>query len=261
MRRLMLCLAVLLLSPGLACADGLGGLLNGNPLQTLEQQGQAALQGQAPSAGQNSSGLQGISQADQVGGLRQALVQGAESAVNSLGRTNGYLDNPQVRIPLPGRLQQVDGLMHQVGLGRYSDDLVASMNHAAEQAVPQARTILVNAVKNMSVSDVRQILTGGDDAATQYFRRTTSPAIAARFQPIIHQTMNKVGVASIYDRYAGQAAQFGLVNQQDSSLEGYITQKALDGLFLMMANEERQIRQHPMEAVGGLARRVFSALQ
>ena len=258
--RISTCLGVIMsLAAATASADGLGGLLGNNPLQTLEQQGQAALQGQGGSSGGGS--LQGISQADQVGGMRQALEQGAQTAVATLGKTNGFLDNPRVKIPLPGRLQQVDGLMHQIGLGRYSDDLFASMNHAAEQAVPQAQTILISAVKNMSVSDVRGILTGGDDSATQYFRRTTSPAIAARFQPIIHQSMDKVVVASMYDRYAGQAAQFGLVNQQDSSLEGYITQKALDGLFLMMADEEKQIRQHPLQAAGSLARKVFSALQ
>ncbi len=243
-----------------AMAGGLGDLLGGDQLKNLEQQGGALLQQQTTTAG-NPSMLQGIPQSEQIGGLRQALQQGAENAVSVLGKNNGFLDNPRVKIPLPGRLQQIDGLMHQVGMGSYSDALVASMNHAAEQAVPQARTILVDAVKNMSVTDVQHILTGGDNAATQYFQRTTSPAIAARFQPIIHQAMDKVGVASVYDRYAGQAAQFGLVSQQDSSLESYITQKALDGLFLMMADEEKQIRQHPLQAVGGLARKVFSALQ
>jgi hypothetical protein len=127
--------------------------------------------------------------------------------------------------------------------------------------VPEAKTLLVNSVKQMSVSDAKGILTGGDDAATQYFRRTTSGPLAEKFRPIVKQAMSKVNVAQQYDRFAGKAAKFGLLSAEDAQLDSYVTQKALDGLYLMIAEEEKNIRKNPAEATGKLARTVFDALR
>ena len=135
------------------------------------------------------------------------------------------------------------------------------MNRAAEAAVPEAKTLLVNSVKKMSVEDAKGILQGGDDAATQYFRRTTSESMAQKFKPIVQKAMAKVKLAEKYDQFAGKAAKFGLIKEQDAHLDEYVTQKALDGLYLMIAEEEKTIRKDPMDAASKLARKVFSALQ
>ncbi|MBI3903581.1 MAG: DUF4197 domain-containing protein [Nitrosomonadales bacterium] len=208
----------------------------------------------------SSTDLSIFSNKDQIGSLKQALTQGAETAVKDLAKENGYLGNDKVRIPLPDSLKKVDGLMRKVGLGKYSDDLVTSMNRAAEAAVPEAKTLLVGAVKKMTVEDAKAILTGGDDAATQYFRKNTETALAGKFKPIVAKSMLKVKLAEKYDQFAGKGAKFGLVEERDARLDDYITRKALDGLFVMMAEQEKAIRANPLEATGSLAKKVFSAL-
>ena len=216
-------------------------------------------QSAAPAA--SPSALANFSNADQVGGLKQALTQGAETAVASLSKENGFLGNDKVRIPLPGSLQKAGDLMHTLGMGKYSDDLVTSMNRAAEAAVPEAKTLLVAAVKNMSVSDAKGILMGGNDAATQYFRKNTETALSEKFKPIVANSMQKVRLAEKYDQFAGKGAKLGLVDQKDANLDDYITRKAMDGLFLMMAEQEKAIRANPMQAAGSLAKKVFSAVK
>ena len=209
----------------------------------------------------NPAGLAQFSAQEQTDSLKQALTQGAETAVRNLAKENGYLGNDKVRIPLPENLQKADRTMRRFGLGKYSDELITSMNRAAEAAVPEARTLLIGAVKNMTVTDAKDILLGNDDAATQYFRRNTETALGEKFKPIVNQSMQKVSLAQTYDRFAGKGVQLGLVKQQDANLDDYITRKALDGLFLMMAEQEKEIRAHPLQAVGDLAKKVFSALR
>jgi len=208
-----------------------------------------------------SSALSKFSNKDQVGSLKQALTQGAETAVASLAKENGYLGNDKVRIPLPESLQKAESLMRQFGMGSYADDLTTSMNRAAEAAVPEAKTLLVAAVKKMSVADAKAILTGGNDAATQYFRKTTETALAGKFKPIVNKSMQKVKLAEKYDQFAGKGVQFGVVDEKDAKLDDYITRKALDGLFLMMAEQEKAIRANPLQATGSLAKKVFSAIK
>ena len=205
--------------------------------------------------------LDDLTSKDAGGGLKQALVQGADKAVGSLGRTDGFLGNPKVKIPLPESLSQVEGMMRTFGLGKQADELVTAMNRAAEAAVPEARALLVNSVKQMSVQDAKGILSGGDDAATQYFKRTTSGPLAEKFRPIVRKAMQKVKLAEKYDQFAGKAARFGLIKAEDAQLENYVTQKALDGLYLMIAEEEKTIRQDPVSAAGKLARKVFGAIR
>lgn len=240
-------------------AFDLGNLMSNPQINQLVNPNAAATS-VANSGAVNPTALAGISHQDQVGGLKQALTQGAESAVASLGKANGFLDNPQVRIPLPKNLHKIAELMRTVGMGRSADKLTAAMNNAAEVAVPEAKKLLVGAVQDMSVQDAAGILTGGNDAATQYFRRKTSVALAAKFKPIVVQAMQHVSLAQQYDKFASAGEQFGLVKAQDANLNDYITQKALDGLFIMMAQEEQAIRAHPLQAVGAMAQKVFSAI-
>ncbi|MBZ0143848.1 MAG: DUF4197 domain-containing protein [Rhodocyclaceae bacterium] len=207
-----------------------------------------------------AGGLDAISPQDSGDALRQALTQGASAAVASLGRKDGFLGNPKVRIPLPESLQTAEKLMRKLGMSKYADELVTTMNRAAEAAVPEARQLLVDAVKQMTLQDAKAILTGGDDSATQYFKRTTSAPLTEKFLPIVKQATEKVQLADKYNRYAKRAAKLGLLDKEDASLEHYVTQKALDGLFLMIAEEERAIRKDPVGQASGLLRKVFGAL-
>jgi hypothetical protein len=204
--------------------------------------------------------LDDLSNKDAAGGLKQALNQGAAAAVARLGKTDGFLGDPKVKIPLPEGLRQAEKLMRTMGMGQQADELVTAMNRAAESAVAEAKPILVDAVKKMSVQDAKQILTGGDDSVIQYFRRTTSEQLTQKFKPVVTRATAKVQLAQKYDQFAGQGAKLGLVKEQDAKVENYVTRKALDGLFLMIAEEEKAIRQNPVGAAGSLAKKVFGAL-
>ena len=214
-----------------------------------------------PSSKPADSGLSQFSTQDQIKSLKQALTQGAETAVSTLARKDGYLGNAKVRIPLPENLQNADKAMRKIGMGKYPDELVTSMNRAAEAAVPEAKTLFVGAIKKMTVSDAKGILTGSDDAATRYFRNSTETALAARFKPIVGKAMAKVKLARTYDQFAGKAARFGLVDERDANLDDYITRKAMNGLFLMMAEQEKEIRANPLKATGSLAKKIFAAIK
>lgn len=253
----------LTLSPAQAVALDLGSLVNKEQLDKLkgEVAGKPVAPAATPAATPSGIGLDKFSNKDQIGSLKQALTQGAETAVANLAKENGYLGNPKVRIPLPESLQKVDGTLRKFGMGKYADELVNSMNHAAEAAVPEAKTLLVGAVKNMTIEDAKTILTGSEDAATQYFRRNTEAALSGKFKPIVNKSMQKVKVAEKYDQFAGKGVKFGLVDEQDAKLDDYITRKAMDGLFLIMAEQEKTIRANPLEATGNLAKKIFSAIK
>jgi hypothetical protein len=204
--------------------------------------------------------LDQLSNKDTAGGLKEALTQGAGKAVDMLGQNDGFLGNPKVKIHLPDNLEKAADLMRKFGQGKHVDELETAMNRAAEAAVPEAKKLLVEAIKKMSMDDAKGILTGGDNAATEYFRRTTSAPLGEKFKPIIQKAMAKVNVAEKYDQFAGKAAKLGLVKEEDSHLDHYVTEKALDGLYLMIAEEEKAIRTNPVGAVGSLAKKVFGAL-
>lgn len=205
--------------------------------------------------------LSGFSNRDQIASLKQALTQCAETAVKNLAKEDGYLGNDKVRIPLPESLQRMDDLLRKFGMGKYADELVISMNRAAEAAVPEAKALLAGAARKMTVEDAKGILTGNDDAATQYFRKNTETALAGKFRPIISKAMQKVKVAEKYGQFADKGVKFGLVDERDARLDDYITRKALEGLFLAMAEQEQAIRANPLEATGNLAKKVFSVLR
>ena len=207
------------------------------------------------------AGLESISNQDAASGLREALVKGTQYAVDSLGRQDGFFGNGKVKISLPGSLQKVEKLLHQLGLGKQADELVLTMNRAAEAAVPEAKALLVDAVRKMSVQDAKGILTGGQDSATQYFKRSTSDQLRAKFLPIVKKATARVNLAQKYDEYAGKGAKLGLVKKEDANLDNYVTQKALDGLFVMVAEQEAKIRQNPAAAASGILQKVFGALK
>ena len=158
-------------------------------------------------------------------------------------------------------MEKAQSLLRTLGMGKYADELKTAMNHAAESAVTEAQPLLVNAIKQMSVTDAKNILAGGDDGATQYFRRTTAAPLALKFKPIVQQAMAKVGVADKYDQLAGKASRLGLVDAKDAHLDDYVTSRALDGLYLMIADQEKAIRQDPLGAAGKMAQKVFGALK
>jgi Protein of unknown function (DUF4197) len=209
----------------------------------------------------HAADLSGISNTEATTGLKQALIDGSAAAVAQLGVQNGFLSNAKVKIPLPPALQRIEGAMRIAGMRKQADDLVLAMNRAAEAAVPEAKTLLVESVKKMSVQDAKGILTGGDTAATDYFRKTTQSQLTQRFLPIVKKATDQVGLADQYNSLAGQAAQLGLVKQEQATIESYVTQKALDGLYLMIAEQEKAFRQNPVGATSDIVKRVFGAIR
>jgi len=206
-----------------------------------------------------AAGLADISNRDAINGLKEALTRGSQAAVARLGVENGFFGNDRVKISLPPSLRRLEAVIRSIGMSPHADELVLRMNRAAEAAVPEAKTLFVDAVKKMSVQDAKGILTGGDDAATQYFKRTTSEPLVKRFQPIVKKAMQKVKLAEKYDEIAASGAKLGLVKEEDAQLEDYVTRKTLDGLFLTIAEEEKKIRKDPAAAASAILRKVFAA--
>ena len=205
--------------------------------------------------------LDELSNQDAAGGIRGALTEGAASAIGKLGVPGGFANNPKVRIPLPRGLDEVAQGMRLLGRGKDADELVAAMNSAAEQAVPEAKGLMIDAVRHMSLGDAKKILTGGDDSVTQFFRERTAAPLAVKFLPIVKRATDRVGLAQKYDQLAGEGARLGLVRGDAANIEQYVTDRALDGLYLMIGEEERAIRQNPGAAASALVSKVFSALR
>jgi len=205
--------------------------------------------------------LDQISNREAVSGLKAALEKGAVYAVQTLGRTDGFFGDARVKIPLPESLQSAEQLMRMVGMGRTADELILTMNRAAEAAVPEAKKLLVDSVKKMTVQDAKGILTGGDTAGTEYFRRTTQDQLRTRFLPIVKRSTAKVGLAQTYNQYAEQGARFGLVKKEHANLDAYVTEKALDGLYFMIAEEEKKIRRDPVGSASSIIKKVFGAIR
>ncbi|MEO8543964.1 MAG: DUF4197 domain-containing protein [Burkholderiaceae bacterium] len=194
-------------------------------------------------------------------GLKAALEKGAQAAINLLGRPDGFLGNDKVRIPLPGFLDDAAKLLKTFGQGKRVDELVTAMNRAAEAAVPMAKDLLVNAVKSMSVTDAKQILTGGDTSVTRFFADKTREPLSAQFLPVVTKATEKVSLASKYNRVASKAAGIGLVSKKDANIEQYVTGKTLDGLYLVIGEEERKIRQDPVGTGSAILKKVFGAFK
>jgi Protein of unknown function (DUF4197) len=205
--------------------------------------------------------LDRISGREAASGLKAALEKGSTAAVASLGRTDGFFGNPQVKIPLPESMQRAEKLMRRFGMSRHADELILTMNRAAETAVPEAKQLFVDSVRKMTVQDAKAILQGGETAGTEYFRRSTQDQLRKRFLPVVRQATEKVGLAQQYNNYAEKGVALGIVKAQDANLDDYVTQKALDGLFLMVGEEEKKIRKDPLGAGTSIIRKVFGALK
>jgi hypothetical protein len=208
----------------------------------------------------SAAGLDDITNRDAINGLKTALQNSAQSAVAKLGKPDGFMNDVRIKIPLPPSMKRAEAMMHSIGAGKQADDLVLKMNRAAEAAVPQAKPLLIDAAKKMTVQDAKGILSGGPDSATQYFRRATTEPLVAKFKPIVRKSMAKVKLAEAYDEIAASGAKFGLVKEEDSNLEDYVTRKALDGLFVGIADEEKKIRENPKAAASSIVKKVFGAL-
>jgi len=202
-----------------------------------------------------------LTDSDATAGLKGALEAGATAAVQLLGRPDGFWGNDKLRIPLPDWLRRSEKALKFAGLGKDIDALKLGVNRAAEQAVPQAQELLINAVKSMSISDAKAILTGGEDSVTRFFAGKTRAPLAERFLPIVKQTTEKIGLAQQYNGIADQAGKLGLSGASVVRIENHVTDKALDGLYFMIGEEERKIRSNPVGASSAIVRKVFGALK
>ncbi|MFZ3002323.1 MAG: DUF4197 domain-containing protein [Undibacterium umbellatum] len=205
--------------------------------------------------------LADLSNQDASSGLKAALDKGSAAAVSKLGVDGGFLNNDKVKIQLPSILEKARPILQMTGKGQQLDELVVSMNRAAEAAVPMAKPLLVNAVKSMSLTDAKNILTGGETSVTDFFKQKTATPLSAKFLPMVKGVTDKAGLSAKYNSIMGQAQKFGAVSQQEATVEGYVTQKAMDALFLMIAEEEKAIRQDPLGAGSKAISKVFSLLK
>jgi hypothetical protein len=201
-----------------------------------------------------------ITQQDATAALKAALEKGSVTAVANLGRVDGFLGNPQVKIPLPESTQRAERALRRLGMGKYADELIVTMNRAAESAVPEAKSLFVQSVKKMTVQDAKGIITGGETAGTEYFRRTTRDQLHQRFRPIVEKATARVQLAQRYEHFADKAVAVGMLKKEDADLDEYVTQKALDGLYLMVGEEEKKIRKDPIGTGSSIIRKVFGAV-
>lgn len=217
------------------------------------------IQGAADTAGVSTTDVD-LTNTEMVSGLKEALDKGTQFAVDKLGKPGGFLDNKKVRIPMPDSLTWVESSLRTVGQDELADEFIATMNEAAEQAVPEAAEVFGDAIQNMSVEDAQGILTGPDDAATEYFRTSTESILTDRMRPIVESATASTGVTSAYKNMMDSAG--GLTSMlpgNSTDIDDYITTKTLDGLFLMIAKEERKIRKNPVARSSELMQKVFSA--
>ena len=211
--------------------------------------------------GAQAFSLDALSNQDASTGMKAALDKGAVAAVAQLGVENGFLGNDKVKIPLPSILEKARPILKMTGKGQQLDDLVVAMNHAAEAAVPMAKPLLLNAVKSMSLTDAKNILSGGDTSVTDFFKQKTAPALYQKFLPAVKGATDKVALSAQYNNVVSQVQKFGAVPAQEASVEAYVTQKALDGLFLIIAEQEQAIRKDPLAAGSNAIAKVFGLMK
>jgi hypothetical protein len=247
----------LLVSLAASCAAGL-----------LDQLG--ALASGTNHAALSTASVAALSQDQMISGLKEALAKGVQTAVANLGHSDGFLTNLNVKIPMPGKLQSVEKALRAAKQQKLADDFVNTMNHAAESAVPEAASVFSDSIKQMSITDAKNILTGTNNAATAYFRKTTETDLYAKFLPIVKATTDKCGVTAAYktmmskvgasSQVTGLLGSTGLVKPEDMDIDAYVTHKAMDGLFTMVAAEEKQIRENPVARTTDVLKNVFGAV-
>ncbi|MDQ7968340.1 MAG: DUF4197 domain-containing protein [Oxalicibacterium faecigallinarum] len=205
--------------------------------------------------------LSDLSSKDATSGVKAALEKGADVAVNKLGVENGFLNNDKVRIGLPASLDKAMPILRMMGQSKKVDELQTSMNHAAEAAVAQAKPLLLNAVKSMSVTDAKNILTGGETSVTEFFRQKTATPLSTQFLPIVKKITDKNGLSAKYNTLMGKASSSGLVSKDEATVENYVTQRALDGLYKIIGEEEKSIRADPGGTGSAILGKVFGAVK
>ena len=209
-----------------------------------------------------TSPVASLSNTEMVAGLKEALNEGTQFAVDSLGKEGGFLDNSKVKIPMPDSLSWVEKSLRTLHQDELADEFIDTMNHAAERAVPEAAVIFGAAIRNMSIEDAQEILTGPGDAATQYFRTSTQAELTERMRPIVEEATAQTGVTSAYKNMTARAGGLiSLLPSDATDLDGYVTSKTLDGLFIMIAEEEKKIRENPLARSTDLLKKVFGAYQ
>ena len=233
---------------------------NALDLSTLKDAIKSSGSTSSESAASSTGGVSSLTNSEASGGLKEALTQGVSKAVASLGATDGFFGNKDVKIPLPNSLKKIEKGMKFMGMGKQSDELILKMNRAAEAAVPEAKTLLLDSVKKMSLADAKAILTGPQDAATQYFKKTTSAQMGEKFLPIVTKATENVQLADSYNKYAEMGSKFGVVKKEDANINQYVTKKALDGVYYMVAQEEAAIRKDPLGQASSLLKKVFGSI-
>lgn len=191
-------------------------------------------------------------------GLKNALVQGTSKSSDQLSALNGFFGDTAVKIFFPPQAQKAERTLREIGLGKLCDDVILSLNRAAEDAAKQAKPIFVDAIKKMTFDDVKAILTGQQDAATQYFKKNTSDQLTATFNPIVKASLDKVGATKYYSQVANEYNKIPFVGKLDPNIDAYVTQKAIDGLFLKIAIEELNIRKNLDARTTPVMKKVFA---
>ena len=233
---------------------------NALDLSTLKDAIKSSGSASSDNTASSTGGVSSLTNSEASSGLKEALTQGVGKAVASLGATDGFLGNKDVKIPLPNSLKKIEKGMKFMGMGKQSDELILKMNRAAEAAVPEAKTLLLDSVKKMSLADAKAILTGPQDAATQYFKKTTSAQMGEKFLPIVTKATENVQLADSYNKYAEMGSKFGVVKKEDVNINQYVTKKALDGVYYMVAQEEAAIRKDPLGQASSLLKKVFGSI-
>jgi hypothetical protein len=228
---------------------------------SITKQVSTLLAGLALAASAFANPLDALTEKEAGGGLKAALEAGSVAAVGKLGVEGGFLNNDAVRIKLPRVLEKARPILEMTGHGEQLEELETAMNRAAEQAVPLAKPLLVNAVKSMTLSDAKAILTGGETSVTDFFKEKTAAPLAVKFKPIVKGVTDRSKLSGQFNNAMSQATKFGLVGEEQATVESYVTQRALDGLFLMIGEEEKKIRENPISYGSKAISKVFGLLK
>jgi hypothetical protein len=204
-----------------------------------------------------NQGTGGLTETDAVNGIKEALVKGTGESVGLVSKLNGYFSNPEIKIPFPPEAREIESKLRAIGMGSQVDEVILSLNRAAEDAANSAGPIFVSAIKKMTVSDAIQIVKGQNDAATRYLAKTTTPELKAAFSPVIKASLDKVNATRLWEDLIKTYNQIPFVKKQNPNLTEYVTDKAISGLFVMIAKEELKIRQNPAARTSELLKKVF----
>lgn len=207
---------------------------------------------------QGNTGVPGLSTEQVVAGLKEALTKGISKGTNTVSALDGYNKNPNIKIPFPPEIQQVETRVRQIGLGSQVDKFVLTLNRGAEDAAKSALPIFVSSIKQMTIDDAWGILKGDDTAATEYLKKTTTAQLTQKFQPVIHDSLNKVHATKYYSSIITKYNQIPFVEDVNPNLDEYATEKAIDGLFYMIGNEEKLIRKDPLARTTDILKKVFA---